>query len=141
MIPTGAPSTRAQAPSLTRLLLCLATLTALIAMHGPSTDHNLVMPAAATTAEPMSAMAAPAQTPKAAASQPTRACVDSSSMADMSHAQCLATPRPSSPLPGLAVLAVVTQAHQHKPRACVAHPVPARSPPRPSLDKLCISRT
>lgn len=142
MIPTGASSTRGQARGLPRLLACLATLTAVVVMHGPSTDHVLVMPTAAMTMSgPIGGVAAAAQTQDAAVTPMSFACVDVSSTAGMSHAQCLATTRPSSPLPGLAVLPVLIEPQQQAPRACAWAPAPARSPPKLSLDELCISRT
>lgn len=140
-----------------QLLLCLATLAALFAMHGPSSDHMLDAPGH-DVATSMAAMHGTiggddAMPPSvndtrrtdrhwALMTRDTR----SSSAPDgaahsMRHADCLATLRSTtahaSPLLGAAT---PLDAAQPGTSAAVGSAT-QRGPPRPSLDRLCISRT
>lgn len=138
-----------------RLMVCLATLAALFAMHGPSSDHMLEMPtdaAAMTIMTSASPTHEPAEslrhvpvgdhlslTPRSREGGTVAApCVGSS----MGHPQCVATLR------GLPQLASALTATTTAPAVGVAQSrrligvgATPRAPPQPSLDKLCISRT
>ena len=154
MTPRAAASDAHARTGIGRLVLCLATLTALFAMHGPSSDHMLEMPVrdGAMTVmtlgnaahEPdqlgvllgvgkrSSAVELTTYARSAAAPQPQAA--------GMSHTQCLATLRAVPHL--LALLATSALfADLYGARYPSRVGATRRAPPRPSLDKLGISRT
>lgn len=129
-----------------RLLLCLAAVLAVFAMHGPSSDHSLSMPARHGASGPMdltpgdhtmalSGAVEGARRPIALGAEPRAH--------GGSHAQCLATLRGSgsSSAPAPAHLGVATgPGRVGLLSACRTAPLP-RGSPRPSLDRLCVSRT
>lgn len=131
---------------LARLLLCLAAVVAVFAMHGPSSDHMLAMP----TRGPASAGMA-GHAPEVHAVGPARTVSRIDRRVNLatglgtcgrSHADCLATLRSAAvapPAPSFTGMVAAIPALGAGSASLVAA-VP-RAPPRPSLDRLCISRT
>lgn len=138
-----------------RLVVCLATLAALFAMHGPSSDHMLEMPTEAATmtietsasfnhepAEPRGHVQVgdhPSSVTQISDSGTVAStCVASS----MSHPQCVATLRGLPQLASAPVVTTIAPAlSADRSRRVTGVGATPRAPPRPSLDKLGISRT
>lgn len=122
------------------VLLCLGIIAAVFAMHGPSSDHMLVMPTAISGPglhhAPGHTMdhAVRSDYPQAAESSGTGAC-------GIAHADCVATLRPDATQLPLASSAVTMPAPAKLGDARTATLRVSRAPPRPVLDRLCISRT
>lgn len=131
-----------------RLLLCLAAALAVLAMHGPSSGHLLTMPMPASTAAAMAVDGAaphrlhPGQSPGQVSSADRIAVLRSDSgMGSSAHPDCLATRRGAPvPLPPVS-LAVLSPGWPTQTTPAARMRVARRGPPKPSLDRLCISRT
>lgn len=114
------------------VLCALATVVAVLAMHGPSSDHMLLRPGThgmhASAHEHMATTAEHA--------------VVSAGAAAMQHAECVGTLRHDEALPQAASIVVhlgAPPALEHTaPTVGTAH---LRGPPAPALERLCISRT
>ncbi len=135
-----------------RLTLCLATLAALFAMHGPSMNHMLDMPghspgAPIAVAGMPSVVTGDGATLVASGKLPSvdrvSATMSSTGAAAhlMGHAGCVATLRSiaaiSSPFVGVATPPDLRPSAVGGSGSAIAQ----RGPPEPSLDRLCISRT
>ncbi|MGI8867286.1 MAG: hypothetical protein ACR2F6_00150 [Mycobacteriales bacterium] len=126
------------------VLLGLGIIAAVFAMHGPSSDHMLLMP----TSTPVSGAVAhqpPARSMdhgRAVRSDDRQAALPGGvAVCGVGHADCVATLRHGAmqPAPPSFAAAILVSACPGGVRAATA-PV-SRAPPRPGLDRLCISRT
>ncbi|MEP6851238.1 MAG: hypothetical protein ABJA87_01010 [bacterium] len=130
-----------------RLVLALGLVFAVLAMHGPGVGHELPLPTPGqfTMAghPPTTAAMAPGSARDGAASRVEHwAANGDTGMCGMAHGDCLGTLRTAAPhlVPGgLSYIALNALAINSRTHA--AEPALIRTPPGPSLDRLCISRT
>lgn len=130
--------------ALTRLLLCAGVLLAVFAMHGASSDHMLAMPAPGSSSAMMAghgtgprlmpARAVSATTGHAVVASPAGSCA-------MAHATCLATLRDDAQHSAPTAMGSWQQRADADAEPVLLVSAAPRAPPRPSLDRLCISRT
>ncbi len=153
-------------PGLGWLLLCLATLAALFAMHGTNNDHMLALPGPAGSMSMAStpSMSVPAaMTPSAMAfsvprgywNAPSATCHADSLREGtgttavfaaagehaMGHGDCFATLRADDTVAAAALIGVAPDLHNAAPATSSNNTSSQRAPPAPSLTRLCISRT
>lgn len=132
---------------LARLLLSAAVVAAVFAMHGASHDHMLAMPTQQGAPVAMTGQAA--HHTESGTTFSVRS-VDTIAMSaaaaagcGIAHAECIASLRTpaavAAPLSLVAVMGTVRAIELHS--AAAALTAPPRAPPRPSLDRLGISRT
>ncbi len=136
-------ATRTPAYRAARLLLGLAAALTVLAMHGTSSNHLLAMPMSGSTAVAMAADGPGPHRldPAGGVSSADRIAMlrNGSGLSSRFHPDCLATRR-ADPLTALPVaLDVVAPASATSP-ATTMRAAP-RSLPKPSLDRLGISRT
>ena len=126
-----------------RVLACLGLLVALFAMHGPSVDHMLAMPAGGMSGHSMVMAASPAQ---ASADQTTLGLDGLSASASMATGAmdmglCLATLRDSGSLTAPAAVTVSTASPLAGHARVPPSPATGRDPPNLDLSRLCTWRT